>query len=853
MPTPLSFFEIKVPKSSEVSPEAMATCLTALPKISNSILKKILGNQSALSFEIIVWNQQIHFITAIPSSVATYFNSQLTAQYSRALIEPVSDYMPFLFIRNTTLDQKFKISHFAKLTLANAFYLPIKTYKEFTDIDPLSTILGALAKANPQDKIVIQYLVSYASKSWQNRGYQKANQTIPTSEPGKVINNPQKSIIEAKIAQTGLNVEINLLAVSNNRSQAEIALQNIAGSFASVSHPEGNHFTLQPPNIFNKKKLLNSIFTRQPNNIFSRNILTSQELATIFHLPNKNLSSIKNIVWGGTLSGEPPENLPIATNLTEEEKQQTNFIARTEFKNKITVYGIKKSDRRKHIYIIGKTGVGKSTLIANMAINDMRNNEGLAIIDPHGDLCETILDYVPKHRINDVVYLDPTNSQMPFRLNPLEVDEPEQADLVASGIVAIFHKLFAYSWGPRLEYILRNTILTLCQAGSTTLLDVPRILTSRSYRDQILAKINDPTLQKFWDNEFNALDDRARTEAISPILNKVGQFIISPKIRLILERPHSSINLSNIMDTGKILILNLSQGKIGEDNAALLGAMFITKIQLAAMNRVNIPEWQRRDFYLYVDEFQNFATSSFIKILSEARKYRLNLTVANQYTAQVEEDVQKAIFGNVGSIISFLVGAQDAHILNEEFGQIYEENDLVHLNNFEIINKISIDNRTSSPFPAITLPLPKNTNQNRDKVIKLSSERYGKPNKSQTPSSQISFSSHHKEVHPEYSLGERPHLNTSNIPNNNKSQRLHPKNNNTPSSQSSKPNQPLKFNPNPHQKNSDQNQQAQKAIDKLTQADILKTDKFKSSPVSSPKPSLNRSQNRPVFKVEIEK
>jgi hypothetical protein len=364
-----------------------------------------------------------------------------------------------------------------------------------------------------------------------------------------------------------------------------------------------------------------------------------------------------------------------------------------------------------------------------MAINDMRNGQGLGIIDPHGDLVETVLDYIPSHRLNDVVYLNPNNKDAPFRMNPLEVYNPEQAELVASGIVAIFHKLFAHSWGPRLEYILRNTLLTLTAMPGTTMLDIPKILTNTNYRKRTIEKLQDPVLVNFWKNEFARLDNRQQQEAISPILNKVGQFITSPKIRTILERPHSSVNLQQIMDSGKILLLNLSQGLIGEDNAALLGAMFITKIQLAAMNRVTIPEEQRKDFYLYVDEFQNFATSSFVKILSEARKYRLNLTVANQYMAQVQEELQQAIFGNIGTLISFLVGSQDASHLNLEFGGIYEEADLVNLDNYEIITKLSIDNRTASPFPAKTLPLPYSKNQNRQKAIKLSNERYGKPDK----------------------------------------------------------------------------------------------------------------------------
>lgn len=724
----LSFFEIRVPKYSEVSPEAMAACFQALPQIKNSIFDSLLGKEEALTFELVTWNQRIYFMAAVPASITSYFTSQLTAQYPQALISPVGDYLPFFFPENSDQKTQMQVSTFGKIIMANPFYLPLKTYKDFTDIDPLSTILGTLAKADPDDKILVQFVVTAAPKSWQKQGYSVANKLIPTSDPEKVIPHPQKSLIEQKIAQIGFNVDIRALVVSSDKHHAEAVLANLAGSFASVSHGDSNHLKLKIP-LLSKRSLFAEIIERKPSFSLSPHVLTAAELATLYHLPNQDLVSIKNIAWGGTLKGEPPENLPIAAGLSDKEKQEINFLARTEFKNQDTVFGIKRVDRRKHIYIIGKTGTGKSTLIANMAINDMRNGEGVAIIDPHGDLCEIVLDYIPKHRLNDVVYLDPNRVDSPFRMNPLEVTQPEQAELVASGIVAIFHKLFSYSWGPRLEYILRNTILTLTAMPNSTLLDVPTILTNTSFRNRVTEKLKDQTLKKFWTDEFNQLDNRGRTEAISPILNKVGQFITSPKIRAILERPHSSVSLEDVMDTGKILLLNLSQGRIGEDNAALLGAMFITKMQLAAMNRVNVPEEQRRDFYLYVDEFQNFATSSFVKILSEARKYRLNLTVANQYTAQVQEDVQKAIFGNIGTLISFLVGSSDARLLNLEFGNIYEESDLVHLNNYEIITKLSIDNHTCSPFAAKTLPLPRSKNSNREKAIRLSLERYGKPNK----------------------------------------------------------------------------------------------------------------------------
>ncbi len=453
----------------------------------------------------------------------------------------------------------------------------------------------------------------------------------------------------------------------------------------------------------------------------------------MYHFPSKTLSTIPNLSWSKTILSDPPENLPVAYELSDEEKRGINFFARTEFKNKSSIFGVYQIDRRKHMYIIGKTGTGKSTLIANLAINDIRNNEGLAVIDPHGDLSEVLLDYIPSYRVNDIVYLNPADIDRPFHLNPLEVTNPAQKELIASGIVSIFYKLYGDSWGPRLEYILRNVILTLVAIPNSTLMMVPEVLTNQKFRKKIVPELQDPVLVNYWTNEFEKMPDKLREESISPILNKVGQFLSSKVIRNIVGFPKSTVNLEDIMNSGKIAILNLSQGRIGEDNSALLGAMIITKLQLAAMNRVNTPEAERRDFYLYVDEFQNFATTSFIKILSEARKYHLNLILANQYTAQIDPLVRSAIFGNAGTIMSFIIGAEDTPIMAREFGERFKEEDLLSLGNYQLLLKMSINGLTSTPFFAQSLPLPQSKTQNREKAIRASRERYTKEHTGDKP------------------------------------------------------------------------------------------------------------------------
>jgi CxxC-x17-CxxC domain-containing protein len=401
------------------------------------------------------------------------------------------------------------------------------------------------------------------------------------------------------------------------------------------------------------------------------------------------------------------------------------FFAKTNFRNQEQVFGIKTDDRRRHMYVIGKTGMGKTNLLENLAIQDIQKGHGIAFIDPHGDTAEKLIKAIPSHRINDVIYLNPSDQDFPIAFNVMEKVDPEFRHLVASGLVGVFKKIWADSWGPRLEYILRNAILALLEYPGSTLLGVTRILVDKPYRARVVEKITDPVVRSFWVDEFSLWSDRVLQEVISPIQNKVGQFLSSSLIRNIVGQSESSFDIRQVMDGQKILIINLSKGRIGEDNGALLGAMMITKIQLAAMARVDIPEDERKDFYLYVDEFQNFATESFANILSEARKYHLNLILANQYVTQIDEKVRDAIFGNAGTIISFRVGAMDAEFLEKEFEPVFMMNDIINLAKYQIYLKLMIDGIAGDAFSATTLPPIKLEDAGNDeKIIKSSRERY---------------------------------------------------------------------------------------------------------------------------------
>ncbi len=412
--------------------------------------------------------------------------------------------------------------------------------------------------------------------------------------------------------------------------------------------------------------------------------------------------------------------------MTPSSESDLALFAKTNFRNQDKIFGIKTDDRRRHMYLIGKTGMGKTTVLENMVISDIRAGRGLALVDPHGDLVEKVIDYIPSYRINDVIYLNPADLEYPIGFNVLENINPDERHLVASGLMGVFTKIWEGVWSARMEYILNNCILALLENPGSTMLGISRLLVDKKYRKKIVDNITDPIVKSFWVDEFASYNERFRNEAIAPIQNKVGQFLSSAVIRNIVGQPKSTIDLRNIMDSRKILLVNLAKGRIGEDNSALLGAMMITRIMLAAMSRVDIEETKRKDFYLYVDEFQNFASESFANILSEARKYRLNLIIAHQYIEQLDETVRAAVFGNIGTLMCFRVGAADAEFIAKEFFPIFNEEDLLNLTKFTVYLKLMIDGIASEPFSATTLPPLQGQTNNKDKVISVSRERYSK-------------------------------------------------------------------------------------------------------------------------------
>jgi CxxC-x17-CxxC domain-containing protein len=412
---------------------------------------------------------------------------------------------------------------------------------------------------------------------------------------------------------------------------------------------------------------------------------------------------------------------------------EINFFAETTFRNQKKKFGIKTDDRRRHVYIIGKTGMGKTAMMENMAIQDIQEGRGVGFVDPHGEAAEKLLDFVPPSRINDVVYFNPADLDFPIAFNVMDNVSEEHRHLVASGLMGVFKKIWPDVWSARMEYILNNAILALLEYPNSTLLGVNRMMADIEFRTKVVDKVSDPVIKAFWVKEYAKYTQKYETEATAAIQNKIGQFISNPLIRNIIGQVKSKIDMRKIMDEKKILIANISKGRIGEDNSRLLGALVITKLQLAAMSRVDIPEEKREDFYLYVDEFQNFATDAFCTILSEARKYRLSLILGNQYIGQLEEmtasgkstRVRDAVFGNVGTIVTFRIGAEDAEFLEKEFLPEFMATDLVNLPKYNIYLKLMVDGMSSRPFSAQTLvpPIPPKESS-RAKIIRVSQEKY---------------------------------------------------------------------------------------------------------------------------------
>ncbi|MCL5008799.1 MAG: type IV secretion system DNA-binding domain-containing protein [Patescibacteria group bacterium] len=770
------FLEIQVPKeasedkdkqkTAEEKKNLIAVAEQLFTTLSESGSHKgwLLG-KDYYSFEIACTDKKISFFINCPKHLQELVEKQLQAQYPAAFLEQVKGYNPF---------QKGGQVEACELELAKQYVYPFRTYKTM-ETDPLNSITNAMSKLQEDEGAAVQFIISPAGTTWQGRPRHMALEIQQGKNPelverghlyrfmrgilsgfsanlAGVKKNSQQNFgnrkdlsgfyspiqltpmqqeivkkLEEKASRPGYRVNVRLVVSSKIPGNTSLHMQTLAAAFLQYSMPPFNGLRL-------KKRKTGDILKDFIFRIFreaDRNILNTEELASLWHLPTPFIET-PNIKWLMSKKAPPPINIPTSGLL----------LGNNQYRGQETPVYQGREDRRRHTYVLGRTGSGKSWLLANMAVQDIINGEGLCVIDPHGDLIQDILTRAPKERAEDIIVFEPFDMERPLGLNMLEVDSEEQKDFAVQEMISIFYKLVTdpAMLGPMFEHNMRNAMLTLMadEEHPGTITDIPRIFTDTEFQRYKLSKVNDPVVRLFWEKEMAKTSDFHKSEMLGYLISKVGRFVENTMMRNIVGQPKSGFNFRKIMDEGKVLLVNLSKGRTGEINAKLLGLILVSKIQIAALSRADIPEEQRRDFYLYVDEFQNFITDAFSSILSEARKYKLNLVVAHQYLGQLEsqagaqgagsKDLRDAVFGNVGTMVVFRTGAEDAEVLAKEFSPTFNEFDLVNIERFNAYVKLMIKGTASKPFNMATLPLSKNASMEMaDAIRQLSRLKHGRP------------------------------------------------------------------------------------------------------------------------------
>ncbi|MEO8065264.1 MAG: type IV secretion system DNA-binding domain-containing protein [Candidatus Doudnabacteria bacterium] len=727
-------------------------------------LKHFLGINEYMSFEIAAHKKKISFYINVPKRSQNLVEKQLHAQYPNAQIDLVKAYNIF--------SPKSAVAA-AELQLQKSYSFPLRTYKVM-ETDPLNSLTNSLSKLATDEGAAIQLLISPATHHWQSKPRHYALQiqqgrnpdVVTSSTASKALNGTlgligsalnqlfspknqahqqqgymdnsgmkkplqltpmQQEMIkkfEEKASKTGFKFNLRVICSSTDQRSADASLRNILASFMQYTMPPFNGFR-----VMSKKQA--QVMTDYIFRVFrnTREILNTEELASIWHLPTRYMET-PNIKWVTAKKAPAPVNTPTSGVL----------LGKNTYRGIETKIYLERDDRRRHEYIIGRTGTGKTELLKNMAIQDIRSGEGLCIVDPHGDFVEDVLQYIPKERADDVILFEPFDMERPLGLNMLEVKSPEQKDFAVQEMIAIFMKLFPPEMiGPMFEHNMRNVMLTLMEDKQSpgTLADIPRMFTDTDFQKYKVSKVKDPIVRSFWEKEMAKTSDFHKSEMLGYLVSKVGRFVENEMMRNIIGQPESAFDFREVMDQGKILLINLSKGKTGEINAKLLGLIIVSKLQMAALSRADIPEDKRRDFYLYVDEFQNFVTDSFATILSEARKYRLNLIMAHQFISQLAQEkegssaidtrMKDAVFGNTGTIVAFRIGVEDAEIIAKEFAPVFNEFDVINIDRYNAYVKLMIRGTGSRPFNMETYPKPPGADPEMGKVIRnLSSLKHGK-------------------------------------------------------------------------------------------------------------------------------
>jgi type IV secretory pathway TraG/TraD family ATPase VirD4 len=730
---------------------AMEQLLSTLYSVreKKSLWRQLIYGQPHLAMEIAnpSNSEEIFFYIAVPRKFRESVEKQIHSYFPNASLEKVPDYTIFT-------PGSFTAS--AVLGLRNKPALPVKTY-ELMEVDPLSEISNALSKLNTEEEgAAIQLVIRAADPSWRrlgrsiahkmqqgkqfkevyspniahylakNMGKELAKMAQSKKEPGQALEKtvqltPEEQelvkAIEGKANKTGFEVNIRLLASAKTSHRAEEILAHLENAFSQFERPEINSFVIK--NRTKSKSLAFDYIFRNFNEDQAI-ILNIEEISSIYHFPISTTETPK-IKWLKAGSAPPPPNIP----------NEGILLGYSDYRGTKTDINLAESDRRRHVYVIGQTGTGKSALLQEMAKQDVRNGKGICFIDPHGDAVADILTAVPKERAEDLIIFNPADMKRPFGLNMLEFDLPEQKTFVINEMINIFDKLYdlKQTGGPIFEQYMRNAMLLVMEdpESGSTLMEIPKVLSDEKFRQMKLRKCQNPVVKDFWIKEAEKAGGEAALANMVPyITSKLTSFIANDMMRPIIAQQKSTMNFREIMDEGKILLINLSKGKIGEINSHLLGMVIVGKILMSALARVDLPESERKDFYLYIDEFQNVTTDSISQILSEARKYHLNLVIAHQFIGQLKEEISKAVFGNVGSTCAFRVGPEDAEFLEKQFAPIFTANDLVNVDNYHCFVRLLINNEATKPFNMKTYPPTAGDQEIANQLKELSRLKYGR-------------------------------------------------------------------------------------------------------------------------------
>jgi hypothetical protein len=703
---------IAVPRDNETKIDAAEQMFASLASVHKGGTFSFLKPQDYFSFEIVALPEEIKFYVSCPRSMQDLVEKQIHGAYPGAEVREVDEYNIF--------SEEGKLAY-AALKLKSASYYPIKTYKDLAT-DPLAQITSALAKMRPGEGAAVQIIAVPTGGKWKAAGKKFVSKTKEgeLKSEGKSVPDPKKmEAVENKTSKPGFEVLVRIMVSSKTEAEAKVHLDNIKSTFAQFSS-EYNGFSGASIR-FKKQFLIDFVYRYQP--LFGKlGVLNSEELATLFHLPNKTVET-PGIYWVNAKRAPAPAQIP----------SSGLHLGKSVYRGSVKEVYISEDDRRRHMYIIGKTGTGKTETLKYLVMQDIRAGHGVAFVDPHGDAAEDILAMIPPERAEDVIYFNPADVERPLGMNMLEASSEQEKHFIASNIVGLMYKLYdphkTGIIGPRFEHAIRNAMLTVMSEPGNTFVEIVRVLTDARFVQELLPKVGDPVVRRYWTDQIAQTSDFHKSEVLDYIVSKFGRFVTDRMMRNIIGQSKSAFSLREVMDNKKILIVNLSKGRIGEENSNFLGLVLVPKILVAAMSRQDVPEEQRPDFFLYVDEFQNFATETFADILAEARKFHLNLIVANQFIGQIEEEVKNAIFGNVGTIVSFRIGVTDANYLQHEFTPVFNETDLINVERFHAYVKTIVHNEPVPPFSLdTTRDLTKVEKDPRiaEMIKQLSRLRYGR-------------------------------------------------------------------------------------------------------------------------------